>query len=143
MELPRGLAGWRKSMWKFQGSFKKEVEFPRGVQEKIMQTFHGFWFLTLEFPRGVTQFCRISRSGKLLLSRISKGKLANLKIMGDLFRKVYPQPTLFRFFWNSPSSSELPLRYDLARWYTDFKIMMLPNYHGRYSRNEKASGKTF
>ena len=45
----------KKSMWKFQGSTKKEVTFPgRGVQEKIMWNFHGScWFLmTFEFPKG-------------------------------------------------------------------------------------------
>ena len=28
---------------------------------------------------------------------ISKGKVINLKIPGDLFRNIYPQPPLFAF----------------------------------------------
>ena len=32
--------------WKFQGSDKKEVEFPsRGDQEKILRNFRGSWFV--------------------------------------------------------------------------------------------------
>ena len=47
-------------MWKFQGSIKKEMEFP-GVIKKKVWNVHGSWFLTLEIPMGVTQFGGISR----------------------------------------------------------------------------------
>ena len=55
---------WRKNIWKFQGSIKKEVEFP-GVYKKKSCNFYGSLILTLEFPRGVAQFCKISRSESL------------------------------------------------------------------------------
>ena len=74
---------WKKSMRKFQGSVKIEMEF-QSVFTKNSWNFHGSWFLTLEFPRGVTQYCRIS-----------KDKVTNVK-------KVYPHLLLLYSFWNSP-----------------------------------------
>ena len=40
-----------KSMWKFQGSVKKELEFPVVFKKNScgMWNLHGSWFLTLEF----------------------------------------------------------------------------------------------
>ena len=59
-----------------------------GDQEKIMLNFHESWFLTLELPRGVTQFYRISEGKEsFALSRISKGKVTNLKDQGFLLKK--------------------------------------------------------
>ena len=40
-----------------------------------MWNFHRSWFLTLESPRCVTQFCRITRGGKLFFSAILEGKV--------------------------------------------------------------------
>ena len=39
---------WRKKMWKFQGSIKKEAEFPVALRKNSCN-FHGSCFLTLEF----------------------------------------------------------------------------------------------
>ena len=51
----QGLKTWNfQSMWKFQRSNKKEVEFPGLIKKKIMWNFHGFWFLTLRFPSGIS-----------------------------------------------------------------------------------------
>ena len=63
----------RKSMWKFQGSIIKEVEFTgafmknsRGISMDNMEMVSmGLGFLVLEFPSDVTQFCRISRGESL------------------------------------------------------------------------------
>ena len=54
MEFPGVL---KKENVKFQGTIKKETEFPRVLKEKLIWKFHGSCFLTLEFPRGVTKLC--------------------------------------------------------------------------------------
>ena len=60
----------------------------RGDQEIIMLHFHESWFLTLEFPRGITQFYRISKGKEsFVMSRISKGKVTDLKDTGFYFEK--------------------------------------------------------
>ena len=41
---------WRRNMWKFQGSIKREVKF-LGVYKKKSCNFHGSWFLTLKFQK--------------------------------------------------------------------------------------------
>ena len=65
----------------------KRSEIFRGDQE-IMLHFHESWFLTLDFPRGVTQFYRISKAkGSFVLSRISEGKVTNLRDPGIFFKK--------------------------------------------------------
>ena len=45
-------------MWKFQGSIKKEVEFPRVIQKRLCGISMGLGFWS-EIPMDVTQFCRI------------------------------------------------------------------------------------
>ena len=69
---------WRKSMWKFQGSIKREVEF-RGLFKKKTWNFQGFWFFNLEFLRGVTILLNF-QGWNLVFSGISKNS-----------RKVYLQ----------------------------------------------------
>ena len=59
--------GLLKSMWKFQGSIKKEMEFPVVFKKKtcgISMGLHCFWPMNLQ---GVpfTKFCRISMGCKL------------------------------------------------------------------------------
>ena len=94
---------WRKKMWKFQGSMKKEVEFPgQGCSRKLM------WHV--EFPSGSLGFdLGISKAGvshkillsfqgwKLVFSGISMGKVTNLKFPGGSvgFRKVQPPVCFF------------------------------------------------
>ena len=63
----------------------------QSVFTKNSWNFHGSWFLNLEFPMGVTQFCRIS---------MDSDECKNSRVL--LFRKVYPNPLLLYFFWNSP-----------------------------------------
>ena len=77
---------WKKSMWKFQGSDKIEMEF-QSVFTKNSWNFHGSWFLTVEFPSGVTQFCRISQD-----------KETNLKIPGLFFSEKYILILFFSIF---------------------------------------------
>ena len=56
------------------------------------------WFLTLEFPRSVTQFYRISKGKEsFVLSRISKGKVTNLKDPGFFFLKYVLNPPCLDF----------------------------------------------
>ena len=61
---------WRKIMWKFQGSIKKEVEFPGLFKNNSYGI--SMEFLTLEFPRSVTDLAEFS-GWKLVFSGISKG----------------------------------------------------------------------
>ena len=73
----------------------------RGDQEKVMLNFDESSFLTLEFQRGVTQLYGIFKvKESFVLSRISKGKVTNLKNPEFFFKKVCPQP-LFGFFRNN------------------------------------------
>ena len=45
MEVP-GLL--KNRMWKLQETTKKEVEFQKLIQEKIVWNFHGSWFLVFD-----------------------------------------------------------------------------------------------
>ena len=92
---------WRKNIWKFQGSFKKEVEFSR-MYKKKSYNFRGSWFLNLKFTRGVTKFCRISRA-ESLFSLEYLGIKWQTKNSKGVFRKVYLQPPCSDFSWNSPT----------------------------------------
>ena len=92
---------WRKSMWKLQGSIKKEVEFPRMIKKKPCPScgwnFHEFWFLTMEFPRsaGVSlwQFCRTS---------IQRWKSGISSI-------PHPLPVCLGYFWNKKNCMHVGL----------------------------------
>ena len=78
---------WSKSMWKFQGSVNKEVEF-WGVLKKNswgISMGHGFW---------PYNFQGVSHN----FLRISKVKVANLKIP----KKFIINPPCMDFFWNNP-----------------------------------------
>ena len=68
-----------------------------------MWNFQGSFFLALEFPRDLTQFCGISRDWTFCLEFLGIKK-THEKFLGDI-QKVYPQPPLFGFFWNSPFQS--------------------------------------
>ena len=72
-------------MWKFQGSIKKELEFPRVFMENSWN-FHGSWFLTFEFLPTTVGF---------LLGQESQGKSgvfvrgsSKVREMRDFFKKV-------------------------------------------------------
>ena len=52
----------------------------------------------LEFPNNVTQFCRISTTEALFFSRISKGKVTNLKFSRDFFSQKYVLNPSLDFF---------------------------------------------
>ena len=97
---------WRKSMWKFLGSNKKEVEFP-GVLKNHVE-FPWVFVLTLEFFQGylVTNVTHTnlqnSQLWKLVFPRISKGKMTNLKIPGVSEVHAHLPPCLFFSLINSP-----------------------------------------
>ena len=44
-------------MWKFQGSIKKEAEFPGVFKEEKLMEFPCVFVFDLGIPRGVTEFC--------------------------------------------------------------------------------------
>ena len=76
-------------MWKFQGSIKKEVEFPE-VFMKNLRNFHESFFLTVEFfpTRVSNNFIELAGVKACFL----KSKVANLIIFFFFFfflRKVY------------------------------------------------------
>ena len=82
-----------KKKWNFQGCSRKTDS---GISLSL-----GFWrwnFQNGYRPHNLQNFQR----WKLVFFRISKDKVTNLKIPGFFFIKVYPQPPLFGFFWNSP-----------------------------------------
>ena len=86
-------------MWKFQGSIRKEVEFPGGDQEKITWNFHGSWLFELEFPWCVSLFCRIPRDDSLFSLEFPRlSKVTNLKILGFFFIIVCPCLPCLNFF---------------------------------------------
>ena len=62
---------------KFEGSIKKEMEFPGGYNKIFM---YESWLLILKFPRCVIQFCRIP------------GICKRVKIPGGFSEKYIPQP---------------------------------------------------
>ena len=107
-----GLLGyWGKSMWKYQGSIKKELEVPsRDVHSRKANhlEFPCAWMMGVVvfyyFPgkgRGVTQLnCRMN--SKLIFSIISKckGKVANVKIPGSFFQKsIFYLNTPYYYIW--------------------------------------------
>ena len=47
-------------MWKFQGSIRKEAEFPGVFKEKNYVEFPWVLAFDLGIPRGITEFCWIS-----------------------------------------------------------------------------------
>ena len=105
MEFP----GVLKSIWKFQGSSKKECNFHL-IKKQSCGISHGSWFLVLEFPSVVVHtilwnFLRWS----FVFSRISKDKVTNLKIPGSFWKKCVSTTPVWIFFWNS--SIMLALRY--------------------------------
>ena len=75
---------WRKSMWKFQGTIQKEVEFPRVMKKKLCQIFMGL---------------RISKGSDTILQNFSGGSFGKELLLFS--QKVCPQ-TYLDFFWNSP-----------------------------------------
>ena len=63
-----------------------------------MLNFQESWFLTLEFQKGVTQFYGISKGKEsFVLSRISEGKVTNLKNPEFFLKKICPQPPCLDF----------------------------------------------
>ena len=76
---------WKNRLWKFQESFKKEVEFREWWSRKNHMNF--LWVL------------KNLQGWNLIFSGISRGKVTNSKNSRVFFPKnVYPQPFLFGFF---------------------------------------------
>ena len=73
---------WWKSMWKFQGSIKKEVDYPGMFKTNSLWNFYRSCFLTLGLQVVLHNFAEYSGLWKLVFSGIIKGKVANLKIPG-------------------------------------------------------------
>ena len=72
-------------MWKFQGSIKKELEFP-GVFMQNSWNFHGSWFLTLEFlPTRVGFLLGQDSQGKSGVFVRGSSKVREIR---DFFKKV-------------------------------------------------------
>ena len=95
---------WGKSMWKYQGSIKKELEVPsRDVRSRKANhlEFPCAWIMGLGFllfPRQGKRCHTVElQNWKLIFSRISKckGKVANLKIPGSFVQKSI-------FYLNTP-----------------------------------------
>ena len=95
---------WRKSMWKFQRSIKKEVGFP-GVFKKNSGNFHGSWFLTLKFPRSVTQFCRIFRDESLFYPEFLRVKSQISNFGKNSIINIHLSPCIF--IWNIANIAQL------------------------------------
>ena len=87
MEFPGVL---KKSMWKFQKSIKKEQGFPGVFKKNSDGIFMGLGFWPWSF-KGCHRVLQNFQGWKLLLSRISKDKLTNLKIPRGV-RKLDLQP---------------------------------------------------
>ena len=77
--ISRGIE-WRNSMWKLQGSSKKEVKFPR-VIKKFMWNFHGF-LVSIGISKGCSKILWNSQRWSFAFSRISKGEVTNLISIG-------------------------------------------------------------
>ena len=86
-----------QSMWKSQWLIKKEVEFP-GVLMKKSCEFSWVLVFDLETSKGCRTILQNFQGWKLFFSGISKVKVANLKVPGGFFRKVYPQPPCSEHF---------------------------------------------
>ena len=76
------------------------MEFPGVITKNSCGISMGLGLWPWNFhQRDVTQFCRIRRGESLF----SNSEIANLKIPGFFFRKVYISSTpCLEFFWNSP-----------------------------------------
>ena len=77
--ISRGIE-WRNSMWKLQGSSKKEVKFP-SVIKKFMWNFHGF-LVGIGISEGCSKILWNSQRWGFAFSRISKGEVTNLISIG-------------------------------------------------------------
>ena len=95
---------WRNSKSNFQGLIKNNVEF-QGWSRKNHVEFPGVLVLGLKISEGccgcATQFCGVSSSAigwSFVLSGISRGKVRNLKIPGEVQKSVSSTPPPTHFF---------------------------------------------
>ena len=86
MEFP----GVLKSIWKFQGSWRKKVEFSPNQKEIV----EFLWVLVfgLRISKGCSTILWNLQGWSFVFSRISKGKVTTLKIAG-IFSKKYVNTT--------------------------------------------------
>ena len=107
-KLKQGLRTWnfqgvlKKELWKFQESIKKVLQFPLVFKRDSCRISMGLGFWPWNF-QGCHTILQNFQGWKLVFSRISKGKVTNLKIPGGFSRKVYPQSPLFGFFLEQPN----------------------------------------
>ena len=95
--------GQLKKKWNFQGW---------GIKKISCGISRSWFFLALEFTKeGVSHdFVEFLLVKSFVISRISKGKVTNLKILGFFFKKLSSNPpgpcagVFFVFFWISPTS---------------------------------------
>ena len=84
---------WKKCMWNFQGSTKKEVEFLRVMGKNNVKLP---WVLVFDF--GISKGSHINlqnfQGWKLSFSGISRGKVINLKIPGGFQKTISLNPRL-------------------------------------------------
>ena len=103
--------GQLKKKWNFQGcSRKTHVEFPWDLVFDL-ETCKGCHKILQKFW------------GSKLFSRISRGKVTNLKLQGFFNRKVYPQRHYSDFFRNNSI-----LKYDIDHIKTTLNLNR-KNYH--------------
>ena len=109
---------WTKSMLKFQGSIKQEVQFLGMLKKNSYGISMGLGFRPYNFQGVSHNFGEVP----VVCSGISKGKMTNLKapVFGVFFRKVYPQ-LLMDFF----GIAQLQLK--------TLQGQLKPNYHGKSS----------
>ena len=102
LESVTKISAYFYNIWKFQGSIKKEVEFPGVFTKNSCGNFHctftGPWCLILEFPRGVKQFCRISRSESLFSLEFLRVKWQIQNFHKVFIEKYHLQPPCLDFF---------------------------------------------
>ena len=101
MEFPR--VGIKEiSKLSFQELIKNGVEFLRVTQKKNVE-FPRVFVFGLGISMGSNTILWNIQGMSFALSGISRGKVKKWKIPGRrVFKKVYPQPTVCIFFWNSP-----------------------------------------
>ena len=104
------LQGYRRnSMWKFQGSIRKEVEYSGMFKKKSSWNLYGSCFLILGLQVVLYNFAEFPGLWKLNFSGIIKGKVTNLRIPGGFSKSISslhslppspstPPPPPFGFF---------------------------------------------
>ena len=113
--------------WNFEGYWmkKEHVEITgfkwkrSGISrgdKKLMWNFHGYWFLDgTGISKGCSKSLQNFQGQSFVSSRISKGKVTNLKSLGIFLKKVRPHSTspAWIFFWNSPLLDWFGFGWDL------------------------------